>query len=1098
MASQATSFYSLFQTPGPWLHSSTTLLASSASIEEAPGLETLAKIIETANPWLSDYREGVVPALISGVFDHSKSIVEGLSEPDRKTVGKYLDITDASGPGMMNNSTYPAIRNGLLPALVLDALLHMSDPTSSAAVIQKAGNRPQSEKIYRQVGVFHYIPERYLISFRHFYSRSSWYATLKAGYSTYQKAAAIRAKPRVNVEKIKNGRKKECLENLRQLNSAHRPGSTASNNITQAAFMLTALLEGCCVLTNDQVVEISFRNAKRREPSITRREVEGVLNNPNADGIPATLAVGLSYSFIHLATDINYAARSSNPGTSVYENWKAMGNTHRVALDHPLGILDRKFLQLLLSVAVGKLSSWELLDTFFTSPEVLVILKEEPSPQYLNALKFTSDSLEDPSLERIDSEDEAAQPEKVQPDKTAEGKSTENKEQPGDANTKQKKQKNKTQVLAPKEDYIKPVTRTSDKTLPKVKAIIVASASSGKSKTQKKVQVKEPLITFVSPTWELPMVEPEQVSLQKRAMTHPVVFAAPRSVEPTPMDIRLHSPGKAGSVLFQYNMFAKFKTDREMIKAMLNSQTQTPDGLPLFMQPSAKDPNPNLKPSDTQSVLHVCTKAEFLALDRRTQWAESPPPFDETTLSMFRDPRKLCTIQDMGLDTMKKHDDYLRSSPLTTMLPHPDRPVLNAIHHPLPHTSYSATPGLHTFTSIEHAMTHLQGHPNLPDVHSPWADLRWGLVGTQGARSPTHLDIMATEMEVITGGKMVCIGVPRADRFKDNHYQADLSSSFMRHGTRHFIISLEDTIAHGLHTIQSEQAEAAVQVILHHIVTEDASTNASHDSARWLLVRLFIFWVEQILQNAPLESNHFPDIETKYGLLQLLYLQSYVILYPALDFNAYAAHAHTTDRFGDALPMHIDRYREYEFALFSIMRLGAHIESCLDVYYDQETTEEPCSTFPELSERAVIHMACCLSRYRQDWISRRQKEDSSFKHGPGITPRAFNQQLKRALAGYNHVLHEELVDVADFKPTPHYDIGLEQTRMVNDFEAELSTEIHFFHFLPWDAGIVEGNAGTMPMKLIPASLPVIGEKRVRIPSSPLPDGHAQPRKKKKT
>ncbi|KAJ7652198.1 hypothetical protein DFH06DRAFT_1134717 [Mycena polygramma] len=1058
-------------------------------------------------PWLSDYKEGVVPALISAVYDHSKSIVEGLSGADRKTVGKYLNITDESGPGMMNNATYPAIRNGLLPALVLDALLHMSDPTSSAAVIQKAGNRPQSEKSYRQ----------------HFYSRSSWYATLKAGYSTYQRAAAIRAKPRVNIEKIKNGRKKECLQNLRQLNSAHRPGSTASNNITQAAFMLTALLEGCCVLTSNQVVEISFRNAQRREPSITRRDVEGVLNNPNADGIPATLAVGLSYSFIHLATDVNYAARSSNPGTSIYEvgqihsfqelyphpilqNWKAMGNAHRVDLDHPLGILDRKFLQLLLSVAVGKLSSWDLLDAFFTSPEVLVLLEEEPSPQYLDALKFTSDSLEDPSLEQIDSEDETAQP-----DKTAEGQSTENEEQPGDDNTKQREKKISAKVSELKEEYIKPVTRSSDQTLPKPKATTVISASSGKRTTRKKVQVKEPLITFVSPTWEVTAVEPEQVHLQKRAKTHPVVFAAPRSVEPTPLDILLYAPGKTGwtQVMFHYKMFTKFKTDREMIQAMLASQTQTSDGLPLFMQPSAKDPNPNLKPSDTQR-------------------AEPPPPFDEVTLSMFRDPRKLCTIQDMGLDTMKEEQDYLRAAPLTTMLPHLDRPVLNAIHHPLPHTSsYSATPGLHTFTSIEHAMTHLQGHPHLPDVHSPWADLRWGLVGTLGARSPTHLDILATEMEVITGSKMVCIGVPRADRFESNHHQGDLGSRraldnwvasqseattdvlrweciflgpdmafFMGHGFRHFIISLEDTVACGVHTIQSEQAEAAVQVILHHVVTEDASTNASHDSARWLLVRLFIFWVEKILQNAPLESNHFPDIETKYGLLQLLCLQSYIILYPALDLTAYAAHGHTTDRFGDALPMHIDRYREYEFALFSAMRLGAHIESCLDVYYDQETDEEPCSTFLELSERAVIHMACCLSRYREDWISRQHKEDPGFKHGPGTTPRAFNQQLKRALAGYNHVLEEELVDVVDFKPTPHYDIGLEQTRVVDDFEAELSTQDTFFHFLPWDAEIAEGNPRTMPMKLIPASPPVTGEKRV--PSSRSPDEHAQPRKKKKT
>ncbi len=69
----------------------------------------------------------------------------------------------------------------------------------------------------------------------------------------------------------------------------------------------------------------------------------------------------------------------------------------------------------------------------------------------------------------------------------------------------------------------------------------------------------------------------------------------------------------------------------------------------------------------------------------------------------------------------------------------------------------------------------------------------------------------------------------------------------MQHGCPHFVISFEDTIAHGIHTIHAAQAETAVQVILHHVVTESDATNASHDAGRWLLVRMYIFWVEKIL-----------------------------------------------------------------------------------------------------------------------------------------------------------------------------------------------------------------------------------------------------------
>jgi hypothetical protein len=70
---------------------------------------------------------------------------------------------------------------------------------------------------------------------------------------------------------------------------------------------------------------------------------------------------------------------------------------------------------------------------------------------------------------------------------------------------------------------------------------------------------------------------------------------------------------------------------------------------------------------------------------------------------------------------------------------------------------------------------------------------------------------------------------------------------------------MDDTIAHGVHSIHAAQAEAAVQVILHHVVTEDATTNAMHDSARWLLVRMFIFWAEKILNGhiIPLFCNYF-------------------------------------------------------------------------------------------------------------------------------------------------------------------------------------------------------------------------------------------------
>lgn len=200
----------------------------------------------------------------------------------------------------------------------------------------------------------------------------------------------------------------------------------------------------------------------------------------------------------------------------------------------------------------------------------------------------------------------------------------------------------------------------------------------------------------------------------------------------------------------------------------------------------------------------------------------------------------------------------------------------------------------------------------------------------------------------------------------------------MSHGIRHFVISLEDTIAAGVHTIHAAQAEAAVQVVLHHSVTESFSTNASHDSVLWLLVRLYIFWVQNILHrtscahfpryrldfvtadyNPELDHEHVPNIETRRGLLELLFLHSYVVLYPSLNPAAYDSAAPTRNQLGVPLAMEVERYREYEFALLCAVRLGAYLDDCFDLRYDELPQgicldQNFCSTtWQELSEVTI-------------------------------------------------------------------------------------------------------------------------------------------------
>lgn len=108
-------------------------------------------------------------------------------------------------------------------------------------------------------------------------------------------------------------------------------------------------------------------------------------------------------------------------------------------------------------------------------------------------------------------------------------------------------------------------------------------------------------------------------------------------------------------------------------------------------------------------------------------------------------------------------------------------------------------------------------------------------------------------------------------------------------------------------------------------------------------------------------------------------------------------------------------------------------------------------------------MACSLSRYRRDWLKTVSKEDRTVL---GFTSVAFDQQLRRALAGYNSVLEAPLVDIENFRPSPHYDFSLKETRMVEDFDAAWASSSEFTHFLPWDADAVRGSDRYMGMQLV--------------------------------
>lgn len=101
--------------------------------------------------------------------------------------------------------------------------------------------------------------------------------------------------------------------------------------------------------------------------------------------------------------------------------------------------------------------------------------------------------------------------------------------------------------------------------------------------------------------------------------------------------------------------------------------------------------------------------------------------------------------------------------------------------------------------------------------------------------------------------------------------------------------------------------DKAVELTLHNVVANYASTNVEHDTARWLLVRVYIYQAQCLIDGESVEG-HLPALTTPTGIIHLLYLQSFTILCTAFDTASYAKLVE------GCLPIRQDRFDEIRVA----------------------------------------------------------------------------------------------------------------------------------------------------------------------------------------
>jgi hypothetical protein len=264
----------------------------------------------------------------------------------------------------------------------------------------------------------------------------------------------------------------------------------------------------------------------------------------------------------------------------------------------------------------------------------------------------------------------------------------------------------------------------------------------------------------------------------------------------------------------------------------------------------------------------------------------------------------------------------------------------------------------------------------------------------------------------------------------------------MRSTQIHFVISLTDCIAVGHHGHCAAELSSGIHCTLHNIMTNGATTNADHATARHLLVRVFIFQCLRLLAKKP--GLHIPDLTVGEQLFDLMNLICFVILYPALAVASYV----DIDK-DQRMPMDEERFAELLYAWILLGRLIRFFDMHPNSHDELGSFKQVvhvsfffllfffrCGRVSNSSPKiAATHMAAALVRYKEDWHNQVKKE-------PNFTPAEFMDQLGRCLAAFE--FFDEHQDPTDF--------GLEDqetSSLLTQFLFNVASEEAFDFFLPW-------------------------------------------------
>ncbi|KAF7343692.1 hypothetical protein MSAN_01949100 [Mycena sanguinolenta] len=427
---------------------------------------------------------------------------------------------------------------------------------------------------------------------------------------------------------------------------------------------------------------------------------------------------------------------------------------------------------------------------------------------------------------------------------------------------------------------------------------------------------------------------------------------------------------------------------------------------------------------------------------------------------------------------------------------------LNLLGNTLQSTSLNLPSGWTDLATHEFACTWLEHLSEVPPFVFPWSEVTWNIIANADAVTWIHGDVLFTIIDLPIGEKLWYLASRRSDLPSDdfrgimcsrhafdtfngwtdmtsvwNFEQVHLSpytTLYMPATFPHAVISLNDCMGVGRHGIPISNLSHCVYTTLHNTVVSKSTTNADHEPARRLLIRIFIFIVLAFVKPrngaggrgrsegglSTRTREHLPDLATSDGVVDILALRSFVVLFVALNGSGYQYLVDKDKDGKDLLPLETEAARELSLA----WKLAHDLVDFVSCAFTFEKIASPPSatsemrrpaSFLEAANFSLVTMAVSMQRYIRD-----ADKDNLPKRFDAVS---FQKQAERMLVLFE--LHKGLSASerdAQLFANPDSNYRGSEVSPSTEFARYVADRTRSFPMLqPWDSA-------TLPFSLIPA------------------------------